>query len=63
MSEQAVQMPRSPQAIALARHLRETTFSVLQQRDGCITVLGEATVDELLTETEQIEQAREPNLH
>jgi hypothetical protein len=46
----------SPRARALAQQLGETTFHVLQQLERCILVLGEATVDELLRETEQIEQ-------
>ena len=46
----------SPRARALAQQLGETKFPVLQQLERCLNVLGEATVDELLRETEQIEQ-------
>ena len=46
----------SPPALALAQQLGETKFHVLHQLERCLLVLGEATVDELLRETEQIEQ-------
>lgn len=46
----------APRARTLARQLDETTFHVTQQLERCILVLGEATVDELLRETERIEQ-------
>jgi hypothetical protein len=49
-------VPLSSRALALARQLGETKFPVLQQIERCIAVLGAATVDELLRETEQIEQ-------
>jgi hypothetical protein len=48
--------PLSPKAVPLARQLGETKFPVLRQLDRCLLVLGEATIDELLAETEQIEQ-------
>jgi hypothetical protein len=41
---------------ALAQQLGERAFAVKLQLERCLTVLGEATVDELLHETEQIEQ-------
>ena len=46
----------SPPTRVLAQQLGETKFHALQQLERCILVLGEATVDELLRETEQIEQ-------
>ena len=46
----------SPPARSLAQQLGETKFHVLQQLERCILVLGAATIDELLRETEQIEQ-------
>ena len=48
--------PISPRAIALGKQLGETKFPVLRQLDRCIAVLGEATIDDVLAETEQIEQ-------
>jgi hypothetical protein len=48
--------PISPQALALGRHLGETKFPVLQQLDRIVRVLGADTADELLRETEQIEE-------
>jgi hypothetical protein len=48
--------PVSPRTIALAKQLGETKFPVMRQLDRIVRVLGEATVDELLRETERIEQ-------
>lgn len=56
MSVEPQTQPLSPRAIALAKQLGETTFHVVQQLERCLLVLGAATVDELLAETEQIEQ-------
>src|SRR3712207_2973818 len=46
----------APPARALAQQLGETKYYVLPMLNRCILMLGEATVDELLRETEQIEQ-------
>jgi PHAX RNA-binding domain len=59
MGEQATE-PQAQSTIqrgrALAQQLGERTRYVHFQLERCLTVLGEAAVDELLAETEQIEQ-------
>jgi hypothetical protein len=59
MTEQPTETraPRvSQRARALAQQLGERGFNVQLQLERCLNVLGEATVDALLRETEQIEQ-------
>ena len=60
MSEQSTRIkertPISPRTLVLAKQLGETKFPALQQLDRCVRVLGEAMVEEVLHETERIEQ-------
>ena len=46
----------APPTRSLAQQLGETKFHALQQLERCMVVLGADTMDELLRETERIEQ-------